>query len=227
MYKILLFSFALFTFLSCKDQHNTVLKNTTKTNYFINGQAFDKEQETILLILLENKQLVIKDSTRIQQNKFNFSGTISYPHKALLQLKNHESSFTFILDKDSCQIELNTLQMQSSSISNSAINDELKVIRKQSEEIYRKIDYLFPQLQKARMENDYMKLEEINIKINNIIIENQEFLYHYIHQNFDQYLSGLLLNDLWLSTEKDSIKLQNLAKRLSPNVQKTLSFTIH
>lgn len=227
MNKIVLIISVFITLISCKNKHENSVKNSSKANFIVAGQAFDKNQEIIFLKLVVDNQLIVKDSAKIKDNRFQLSGDISYPHKAVIQIKNHDTGFTFILNNDSTHIALNTAQMQSSVISNSKINTELKSIQQQSEAIFHKIDYLFPQLQKARMENDYKKLKEINIKINNIIIENQEFLYHYIQQNSNKYLSGLLLNDLWLSTEKDSIKLQDLARTLSVNVQKTLNFTIH
>jgi hypothetical protein len=228
MYRIVLFLTILFLLFSCKEKKKEKRKmDTQNTEYSINGFVFDKEQKIIYLKLLINNQLITKDSTRIQDSRFQFSGNIPHPYKALLQLEDYENAFTFILGIDSCIIELNTSQMQSSIIKESKINDELKIIQRRSGAIYRKIDYLFPKLQKARMENDFETLEKINIEINSIIAENQEYLYNYIHDHPNESLSGLLLNDLWLTPNKDSIQLQRLAKTLTLDTQKILNFSIH
>jgi len=222
-----LFILIFLSFYSCRNSQND-LSNSIKTNtYTINGEIFDKDKEIIYLKIITNNSLTSLDSSIIQNNSFLYKGTIDYPHKAILQIKNSSISFPFILANEQTTIKLNTAQMSKSSILNSPINTELKAIQTKSAAIYQNIDYLFPQLQKARMENDFESLDRINTEINAIIAKNQDYLFSYIQKHPSNHLSSLLLNDLWQSVEKDSIRLIILAKQLDPNIQKILNFSIH
>lgn len=213
--------------ISCNTKTSEKILKNPKENFTINGSFIGLENQDAYLFVVKDTLLSLLDSASITDNKFHFTGNISHPHKAMIQLKNHSSAFPFILAKESIEITLNEIKINESIISNSPINDELAKIKKQSSAIYQKIDYLFPQLQKARMENDFKALDEINIKIDAIEAENKAFIINYIKRNHNNELSGLLLNDLWQSAEKDSIQFQKLAKNLSPEIQKSLNFPIN
>lgn len=222
----LLILLVFISFLACKKAEKQTNTTPKKTTYHIKGSIFDKESEIVYLKLIKSNKLQIIDSSLINNEQFSFEGTVDFPKKAVIQLKNRNNPFFFILSNEQIEIALNTSQFAKSSVSNSLINAKLSQIQKQSATIYQKIDYLFPQLQKARMENDFLKLEEINKKINAIVSENQKFLITYIQENPNEYLSGLILNDLWNSSKTDSIQLFDLAKSLNPKVQKSIDFTI-
>lgn len=215
------------SFFSCKNSQSDVSKVPKKDTYTINGEIFDMDDEMMYLKIISNNSLVIIDSTNIKNSQFLFKGSIEFPHKAVLQLKDHSSGFPFILGNEILTIKVNTAQMSKSSILNSSLNNELKAIQTKSAAIYQNIDYLFPQLQKARIENDFESLEQINIEVNAIVKKNQNFLFTYIKEHPSNYLSSLLLNDLWQSSKKDSIQLISLGRQLDPKKQKILNFSIH
>jgi hypothetical protein len=219
--------FLVFLILISACNTTTKESGSISKSYRINGEVFDKNGEIIYLKIVLNNQIELEDSTQINNNKFVFKGKIDFPHKAILQLKDYTNAFPFILADENCTITLNTSQPEESRIINSPINDELAAIKSKSAAIYRKIDYLYPQLQKSRIENDIENLNKINRQIKAIIQENKVFLYNYIEQNPDNYLAGLLLNDLWQNATEDSIKLKQLSKHLSPNIRQTLNFAIH
>ena len=215
------------TFFSCKERQNDFSESSQQPTYTINGEIFNKDQEIIYLKIIKNNLIEIIDSSIIQNSKFLYKGSIIFPHKAIIQLKDHSTNFPFILANEQVVIKLNTSQMDKSIILNSPINSELKSIQTKSAAIYKEIDYLFPQLQKARMENDFETLKEINTKINAIIAENQNYLFNYIQKHPNNYLSGLLLDDMWQTSEKDSLQLNKLTNNLAPEIRKILNFSIH
>jgi len=227
MKNLLAYMFLIGFFISCNTKPAEKLASISKENFTIHGKCTGKKNQTVYLFILKDTVLFLVDSATINKDKFYITNKISRPYKALIQLKNHSLGFPFILTNESIEIELNENNINESTIKNSPINDEFANIRKQSTAIFQKIDYLFPQLQKARMENDFKTLDDINIKINDIETENNAFIVNYIQQNSNKPLSALLLNDLWKAPEKDSIKLQNLSKKLAPEIQKVLDFTIH
>lgn len=223
LYLVILLCFVI----SCDTKPNEKHQSKSKDNFTINGKFIGDENQDAYLFIVKDTLLSLLDSASIIDHKFHFSGDIPYPHKAMIQIKNHSSAFPFILSKESIDITLNEFEINESVIQNSPINDELAKIKKQSSAIYQKIDYLFPQLQKARMENDYKSLDEINSKIEAIESENLAFITDYIVQNPNKELSGLLLNDLSQASGRDSTQIQNLAKKLAPEIQKTLNFPIN
>lgn len=227
MNKVLFYMSIVGFIISCNTKTSEKIQKNSKESFTINGRFIGLENQDAYLFVVKDTLLSLLDSTSIVDNKFYFTGNISHPHKAIIQLKSHSSAFPFILANESTEIILNEFKINESIISNSPINDELAKIKKQSSAIYQKIDYLFPQLQKARMENDFIALDKINIKIDSIEAENKAFIISYIKENLNNELSGLLLNDLWQSAEKDSVQFQNLAKKLAPEIQKTLNFPIN
>lgn len=227
MQKVLIYAILIGFIISCNTKPSENIQSKSKESFTISGNFIGNNNQDAFLYVVKDTALSLLDSASIIDSKFHFTGNISHPHKAIIQLKNHSSAFPFILTKESVKITLYELKINESIISNSPLNDELAKVKKQSSAIYQKIDYLFPQLQKARMENDFKTLDEINLKIDAIEAENKAFIISYIERNPNNELSGLLFNDLLQSAEKDSIQFQNLAKKLAPKIQNTLNFPIH
>lgn len=217
----------LFFLLGCNIASKKEATTNLQKQYKLTGTLFDHNEELLFLYVYRSNKVQKKDSTRIENNQFYFLDRLDVPVKAALQLKNHTRYFSFILANDSMHIEMNTTDYAKSKIKHSPINSKLAAVQKKSAQIYRKIDYLYPQLQKARIENDVESLQNINRQIQLIIDQNQAFLYNYISRNPNDYLAALLLNDLWHTKDKDSIQLQKLALQLHPEVQKALDFAIH
>ncbi len=223
---VLIYILLFCAFLSCTN--NGIQKNSTNSqkSFVINGTCTDNDQ-ILYLFISKDTLLSLLDSSRVLNNKFKFNGAIPHPSKALIQLRDRSIAYPFILTNESFNINLNISDMTKSMVTNSDINKDFTEVRKSSSAIYKKIDYLFPQLQKARMENDFKALEEINQTINKIELENLNYLYNFINEHPKKELSGLLLNELWHSPKKDSTQLNKLARNLSPEIKKILNFPIH
>lgn len=215
--------FLIYFIVSCNNKVIENNKQISKDSFTINGRIKNNNDQIIYLYSLKKSKPIVKDSTLIKNNKFQFKGIVTHPVKALLHTKHNNIGTPFILANESISIEL--YKMGNSSI-NSPINNEFEVLKKQSISIYQQIDYLFPQLQKARMENDYKTLTTINKEIKLIELESNTFIIDYIRNNPEKHLAALLLNDLWSTQDKDSVQLQIIAKILSPEIQRTLNFSI-
>lgn len=217
----------LFCFLvSCQTKSHEGNLPISKENFTINGKCKSENNQMLYLYISNDTTLNLLDSVRVLDQIFQIEGSVPHPYKALIQFQDQSTAFPFILTNESIEIELDTSNVSASTITNSEINKDLASVKKASSAIYQKIDYLFPQLQKARMENDFVTLDKINQEINNIELENLNFLYNYIKENPKKELSGLLLNDLWKKAERDSLQLQNLARYLSPEIKNNLNFSI-
>ena len=212
-------------FTSCENNSDTTKINKKTNQYEINGEVKNRDNNWIYLSIINKNQFHILDSTQIINGKFRFTGKLEAPKKASLHMKKYDGFFVFILANETIKIELSN-NINKSLVYNSSTNDELQRVTKESEQIFKKIDYLFPLLQKARMENDAEKLELINNKIKAIIKENNKYITQYIIKHPNSYVSGILLNDLWNNPEKDSVYLIELAKKLPKNIQNNLDFVI-
>lgn len=213
--------------VSCQSNSNKENLSFSKEKFTIKGKCKSENNQMLYLYIFDDTTLNLLDSVRVLDQIFQLEGSVSHPYKALIQFKDQSTVFPFILTNESIEIELDTSDLSESTIANSEINKDLALVKKASSEIYQEIDYLFPQLQKARMENDFVSLDKINQEIDNIERENLNFLYNFIKENPKKELSGLLLNDLWKNAERDSIQLQNLARNLSPEIINNLYFSIH
>lgn len=227
MNNLLVFFIFFGLFISCNSKTPKEQTSESIEQFTIDGTCSNKEEQIVYLFIIKDTVLTLLDSASVDNDKFQIKNTVSRPLKALIKIKDHHTAFPFILTNEIIEIELNENNSEESTVKNSPINEEFANLRKQSMSIFQKIDYLFPQLQKARMENDSKTLEEINTKINGIEKENKAFIIKYIQQNPDKHLPALLLNDLWNSPDRDSTQLQKLARNLAPEIQKTLEFTIH
>jgi len=213
--------------VSCQTKSHEGNLPSSKEKFTINGKCKSESNQMLYLYISDDTTLNLLDSVRVLDQFFQIEGSVPHPYKAFIQFQDQSTAFPFILTNESIEIELDTSNLSESTIANSEINKDLASVKRVSSEIYQKIDYLFPQLQKARMENDFVSLNKINQEIDNIELENLNFLYNYIEKNPKKELSGLLLNDLWKKTERDSIQLQNLARNLSPEIKNNVYFSIH
>jgi predicted translin family RNA/ssDNA-binding protein len=90
-----------------------------------------------------------------------------------------------------------------------------------SKKIFKKIDYLFPKFQKARLENDVKKLDEVGNELKQIESEFTDFSYNFIKNNSDSYVAAMVLSDQLKSTTVDTLRITNAYKLLSEEVKKS------
>lgn len=209
-------------FLSCR-------KNTDRININSKFVIEGKTDSTIVyrkiyLSYLIGDQPILIDSSDIKEQEFFFEGSITSPKKTILQFYPDANFFPFILYGERIKIEVNSQDIQKSEIINSEINLEWENVKNTSKTIYGEIDYYYPIIQKARIQNDYVTLNKLSKTIDSLEVVNRTFLKNYIKQNNRSPLSVLLLNDLYANPKNDSIEIVNLSSYLHPTLQKMLDF---
>jgi hypothetical protein len=221
--QIFFIAFSIFLMGCQSNDNNQDLKSKFKINGTISeNQGFEK----VYLSLIVNNNYLLLDSSDIKNNSFQFKGNIAYPKKAQLQFYQNGEIFPFILGGENMIINLTANSLHKSKIKNSPLNDEWNRLKINSQEIYGEVDYLYPVMQKARMQNDFKTLEKINNSIDSIENINRIFLLDYINKNSNSYLSALILNDLFYSAKKDSMRIIETSKKILPELKKALEFDV-
>lgn len=223
MKKIIGFYFSIFFILvSCdSSQKESIQKDkTTKSEAFIlNGTITDYLSDKVYLNQIIDNTYYPIDSTIITNNKFIFNGTVEYPERFALTFENYSAIIVLILENTNFQVEIDPLQIQEPIIIGSTLNSKLNEYKTHSKNIFKKIDYLFPQFQKARLENNANKLAEIGKKMKLIEEEFIAFSYQFIKQNSNSYVSGMILRDQLKSSIIDTLQIISAYKTLSTKVK--------
>lgn len=216
------FSLLLLLLVSCnkKPAIKNNLTNIPKTTYFeINGTFENFYPKKVYLNKIIENTLYPIDSSNVLENKFNFKGIVDYPERFAFTYENSALSTILIVENKPIQIYLNGKNLQAPIISGSPLNIELESYKTTSKNIFKKIDFLFPQFQKARLENDAEKLLEIEKNMKAIENEFTKFTFNYIQQNNKSYISAMLLRDQLKVSKVDSLKISELYKNLSSEVK--------
>lgn len=211
-------------FIQCTKHHTD---DTLKNKYEINGNVIENQGfEKVYLSYYVQDNFILMDSAPIKKNSFHFKGKITYPKKAQLQVYQNGGFFPFILGGEKIDINLNINNLSSSSVENSILNTEWNQIKNHSYEIFGSVDYYFPLMQKARMQNDYQTLEKLSYSIDSIENENRKYLLDYVNTHINSSLSPLIINDLFKNKGKDSLQIIETARKLSPDFKNALEFNI-
>lgn len=226
---ILVFCSFLFIFFSCTSPKKKSIKenSTTVTNKFVlNGTITTNVSDKVYLNKILENTLYPVDSTNIIESQFNFKGIVDYPERFALTFNNYATPVVFILENIHFKIELDPNHFQDPTIINSPLNYKLNEYKTHSKNIFKKIDYLFPQFQKARLENDASELAKIGTKMKLIEEEFKEFSFQFIQNNQNSYVSGMILRDQLKSSTADTVKITNAYNLLSANVKKAPDATL-
>jgi hypothetical protein len=206
--------------VSCKKNDNI---DFFSTKFKIEGNfKSTTNYKKIYLNYIFGNEFVLMDSADIIKGNFIFKGYVNSPKKALLQFYPNGDFFTFILYGENIKITIDENNLTKSMIFDSEINKEWASLSAKSKEIYGAIDYMYPMIQKSRVQNDLAQLKIISNKIDSIETLNRKFLLDYIKQNPNSKLNGLILNDLYAQTKNDSLEILQTIEKLPIEIQKTL-----
>lgn len=222
--------FILFTLLltSCTKDAK---KNTDDNSYYLNISTEDNGKRKVYLQQLSNPSKI--DSTFIENKQGIFKGSIKSPERYLVTIDGYFGGKMIVLENDSISVEIKNNDLINATISGSNLNNELLKVQKNSERIYNQIDALFPNLQRARLNNDVKTLQDISSKMSKIEQENIDYHFSYAMQYPDSFISAMILNDL---SKRDSINIEKLSSiynslneniKLSADAQKVSSFLSH
>ena len=207
----------IISFISCRNSDNKSYIN----GYLLTG-TIEKSLngEKVLLKTQENKKIKLLDSTTINDGKFNFKGRIDKPEVYGIFIDSIEGTIGLFMENKNITIEVNKDNLSSSKISDSKINDDYLDFIKKSNQIISEMNVLFPEFQKARAENDVIKLEVINKKMQVINDKNTAFVLRYARQNPESYISAVAIQSVLRipSIHKDTIA--NIYSKFSDYVKK-------
>lgn len=214
-----------FLFLSCekaKTKSNLQdLKIKTSSNFFIEGSVKNFQPNTVYLNKIIENSVYSIDSSSIINNTFQFKGSVEYPERYALTFNNYSSVIAFIIENDSIQITVDFENIEKPNITGSSLNNEMNKYTASSKKIFKKIEYLFPKFQKARLENDAEQLKILNNEMT--IIENEYFnyTYNYVKMNTSSYVSAMILRDQLKLSKIDTVRVTNSFHQLSSEVKKS------
>lgn len=225
--------------LSCKkydsqEKQPTVSIPTDTKGFELKGSLENFYPKKVYLNKIIENSLYPIDSSKVTNNTFNFKGMVEFPERFALTFQDFSSVVLLIIENTNFEIFLNSNQLNEPLIKGSKLNDKLSEYKTKSKQLFKKIDYLFPQFQKARLENDAKELHEIRIKMKSIEKEFINFSFDYILQNKNSYIAPIILRDQLKSTTIDTLRIkrtyQNLSNEIknSPDAQIIASFlTLH
>jgi hypothetical protein len=223
MKKLLIFCICTLFIFSCKKEISSKKETfLTKNKSFTLIGTLENfyPQKVYLNKIIENSIFAI-DSSAVIENKFNFNGFVEYPERFALSFKEYSATVILIIENSTIEIDIDANNIEAPIIKGSNLNSKWNEYQLNSKKIFKKIEYLFPQFQKYRLENNAEKLYEIGSQMKNIEQEYIVYSYNFIKENNNSYLAAMILRDQLKNTEIDTIKIANTYKALSENVKKS------
>ena len=212
---ISIFVVLILTLSSCTKDNKT----SEKESYFL---TISTESGTSNKVYLQKIAIAKEiDSTILKNGNAYFNGNIDTPQRYLITIDGYFGGKMIVLENDSITVEIKNKDLINSNIIGSKLNNELLNVQKESEKIYRKIDVLFPDMQRARLDNDAVKLEDISKKMTLIEQENIDFNFKYAKENPDSFISAMILSDLSRRDSIDTKKITESYNLLSENIKKS------
>lgn len=214
--------FSLFIF-SCNNPKSQSEKETVskKNGFVLQGTLKSAVSDKVYLSKIIENDLQPVDSAKIENNNFTFQGIVEYPERFMLSFENSSAAVIFIVENKNFEILIDPNQLDEPVIKGSELNTKLLEYKLASKNIFKKIDYLFPRFQKARLENDVKKLAEVGNELKKIETEFTDFSYNFIKNNSDSYVAAMVLSDQLKSATVDTLRISNTFKLLSEEVKKS------
>ncbi len=234
MKRLFLLSIICVLLFSCKKNVSKVnISTTTITNsksFNLKGRLENFYPKKVYLNKIIENTIYPIDSFSVIENNFNFNGIVDFPERYAITFENYSAVTIVILENVEFEIYINGNSINDPQINGSSLNNKLSEYKVESKKIFKKIDHLFPQFQKARLENDAEKLLKIEQKMK--IIENEfiKFSYNFIVQNKNSFVAAMILRDQLKSSTIDTLLVKKTYQLLpsevknSPDAEITASF---
>ena len=215
--------FIICAFISCEGgppiKKSEVKELQAANSFHITGSFDSYFSEYVYLNKIMHNSLVKLDSSKIENNKFTFSGAVDYPERFAMTFENSSAVTVFIIENTDFQMEFDAKNPTEPNILNSPLNSELNHYKNHSKEIFREIDRMYPRFQKARLENDAETLNEIGEVMNQIETNFKTYSFNYIAKNPNSYISAMILRDLSKSENADITQITEHFELLSDEVK--------
>ena len=223
MKKILVACLYSFIIFSCNGPTNQLKKDTDLNNngFILNGSLKTFISDKVYLSKIAENEIQPIDSAIIKNNNFVFTGRVDFPERFALTFKNSSAEIILIIENANFEILFDPNHPNEPVIKGSELNVQLEEYKLASKNIFKKIDYLFPKFQKARLENDVKKLNEIGNELKNIETEFTDFSFNFIKNNSDSYVAAMILSDQLKASNIDTVRISIAYKQLSETVKKS------
>ena len=195
--------------------------DANKNGFVLKGTLKSFLSEKVYLSKIIENELHPVDSAKIENNQFLFQGIVDYPERFIVSFENSSAAVILIVENTHFEVFLDPDQIEEPVIKGSELNAKLYDYKLASKNIFKKIDYLFPRFQKARLENDVKKLDEVGNELKKIETEFTDFSYDFVKVNSDSYVSAMVLSDQLKSSTVDTVRIRKAYKLLSENVKKS------
>ncbi len=201
----------------------TFSKKNKANQFYVTVQTPESFNESNVLTLtyLNKEDEPFTDTLMKSEHFYTIKGDLQYPVKAFIEISGQRDFFPFILHSDSLTINLAS-NVNESAVLNSPLNKEWLALVKASEKSFKQISYLYPQIQKARLENNHKVLERIYREIEVVKEQQKQLLLDYVHSHPQSQLNAIILNDLYKNYPQDSLVLKNQAVLLQDSQKKGL-----
>lgn len=222
---IIICACTIFIIYSCNTSEKKSIqkeKNFKQTTHFLlTGTIDDYLADKVYLNKIIEQSIYAIDSTNIIDNQFKFEGIVDYPERFALTFENYSAIVPLIIENTAFDMYINPVLLQDPTFSGSPLNATLYNYKNISKAIFKKIDYLFPQFQKARLENDAEKLQEVGKKMELIEKEFVDFTYEFIEKNKNSFVAAMILRDQLKTKTIDSLRIKEAYSLLSSEVKKS------
>ncbi len=213
-------------FSSCKKNVSTlkqpnILASETIIGFELKGKLENLYPKKVYLNKIIGSSNYPIDSSTVIDNHFKFKGSVEYPERYSLTFENYSLAVICIIENVQIDISLNSKNINDPIIVGSPANNLLDQYKVQLKQIFKKIDYLFPQFQKARLENNVKELADIRDEMKTIELEYSDFSYNFIIQNKNSYVAAMILRDQLKSPKIDTLRIKNTYQVLSREVKKS------
>ncbi|OIQ38276.1 MAG: hypothetical protein BM563_06550 [Bacteroidetes bacterium MedPE-SWsnd-G1] len=217
MCKNIIYIFLCLSIISCSKENPTQIRNN---GYVLQIEFGKSYSTTVYLSEFTKSGMETVDSTSIENNFAIFRGRVAHPSRYLISTTHDSGRKVLIIANDSIQLKINDSELSDGIISGSEINDTMMVHQKNIRRTYKKVDALFPDLQRARLANDASALQNISNKIKAVEQEVLEINFTFAKTHPDSFISAMILNDLSKRDSIDIDKISQLYQNLSPTVKK-------
>jgi len=224
MKKFFLFGVFFIILFSCKKNVSQIKQPNSSSSFTLKGfeiqgtiENFNPEK-VYLNKVIENSFYKI-DSSEVLNKNFKFKGIVEFPERFAITFENYSSITLFIIENTQFKVFINSETINDPIITGSPLNSKLYKYKLDAKNIFKKIDYLFAQFQKARLENDADKLAEIEVEMKKIEKEFIDFSYEYILQNKESYIAPMILRDQLKSSTIDTLQIKKTYSILASEIK--------
>lgn len=210
--------------ISCKENtSSTTSTKNTRSTFEITGTIEASYINKVYLHSIRSNSLSIIDSAVITDKSFHFEGHLPYPSRHALAFSNDPTIVTFILENKSIAIDFEKDNLENPVISGSPLNTEFAEYAENVRSIFKQIDALYPEFQRARLENDVTKLDAIAEQMKTIENSYLNYSFDFIAERSTSYVAPIILNDLIHIEQIDTLRIRKAYMGLSEQIKKSNS----